>query len=117
MLVKPTLPNAIVDEVPHLLTVPANGASEAPTAATPSNEPKKSNQTAVAQTHARFTTTSPPAPPPALSCPSCDHSLKYDHSYVGGVSRLHAEQWDYYTCSMCSSFQYRQRTRKLHRVE
>jgi CheY-like chemotaxis protein len=116
VLVKPTLPDAIVGEVRHLLTGRANGAPEPATAATPSNERKRSNQTAVAKTRARFRTTSPPAPPPALICPSCDHSLKYDHSYVGGVSSLHAEQWDYYTCSMCGTFQYRQRTRKLHGV-
>jgi DNA-binding response OmpR family regulator len=117
VLVKPTLPEAIVGEVEHLLARPANGASAPPMPATPSNEPKKSrHRTALTKAHARFKTTSPPAPPPALTCPSCDQSLAYDHSYVGGVSVLHAEQWDYYSCSACGSFQYRQRTRKLQRV-
>jgi two-component system chemotaxis response regulator CheY len=116
VLVKPTLPDALVNEVRHLLTHPTNGASKPATAATPSNGPKNSNQIALAKTYARFRTTSPPARPPALTCPSCDDSLEYDHSYAGGVSSLHAEQWDYYTCSTCGRFQYRQRTRKLHGV-
>jgi CheY-like chemotaxis protein len=116
VLVKPTLPDAIVNEVRHLLTHPTNGASEPAPAATPSNGPKNSNQTALAKTYARFRTTSPPARPPALMCPTCDDSLEYNHSYVGGVSSLHAEQWDYYTCSTCGRFRYRQRTRKLHGV-
>lgn len=117
VLVKPTLPDAIVSEVRHLLTHKANGASEPTMSATPLNEPTKSkHRTVLTKTHARFRTTSPPAPPPALTCPSCDRSLDYDHSYVGGVSSLHAEQWDYYTCSTCGTFQYRQRTRKLRGV-
>lgn len=116
VLVKLTLPDAVVGEVLHLLTRAANGASEPAMPATASTEPKKSNRTVLAKSHARFRTTAPPAPPPALSCPSCDHPLTYDHSYVGGVSSLHPEQWDYYTCSTCGTFQYRQRTRKLHGV-
>jgi CheY-like chemotaxis protein len=117
VLVKPTFPDAIVGEVKQLLSRRANGASASTVPATPLNEAKRSTpRTVLTKTHARFRTTSPPAPPPALTCPSCDHSLEYDHSYVGGVNSLHAEQWDYYTCSMCGMFQYRQRTRKLHGV-
>jgi hypothetical protein len=41
----------------------------------------------------------------------------YEHSHVGGVSQRHPEQWDYYRCSACGRFQYRQRTRKLRRVD
>jgi len=55
--------------------------------------------------------------PPELTCPSCDRALYFDSSYVGGVSNRHAEQWDYFTCSTCGTFQYRQRTRKLRRVQ
>jgi predicted RNA-binding Zn-ribbon protein involved in translation (DUF1610 family) len=62
-------------------------------------------------------TTQPPLKPPALTCPSCDRHLTYEESYVGGVSQRHAEQWDYYDCPVCGRFQYRQRTRKLRRVE
>jgi hypothetical protein len=32
------------------------------------------------------------------------------------VSARFSEQWDYYDCSTCGAFQYRQRTRKLRRV-
>lgn len=67
--------------------------------------------------HARFETTSPPLVPPALRCPSCDHTLQYERSHIGGVSDRHSEQWDYYICpASCGTFQYRHRTRKLRRV-
>ena len=66
--------------------------------------------------HVREQTTVPPAAPPNLVCPTCDRSLTYVRSNVGGVSALHAEQWDYYECESCGPFQYRQRTRKLRRV-
>ena len=59
-------------------------------------------------------TTDPPAFPPLLRCPSCDARLQYVRSYLAGT-RLHPEQWDDYVCSRCGRFEYRQRTRKLHR--
>jgi hypothetical protein len=31
--------------------------------------------------------------------------------------RSRNEQWDYYGCSVCGTFQYRHRTRKLRRVD
>ena len=63
---------------------------------------------------ARVVTTMPPASPPALVCPSCDRPLKYEHSYIGGVTENRSEQWDWYACSAsCGMFEYRQRTRKL----
>lgn len=42
--------------------------------------------------------------------------LQYERSHIGGVSHVHAEQWDDYECAACGTFQYRQRTRKLRRV-
>lgn len=71
----------------------------------------------LSRAHRRMTTTTPPYTAPKLTCPSCDAPLMYDHSFVGGVSVRHQEQWDYYTCSSCGTFQYRQRTRKLRHVE
>jgi len=58
-----------------------------------------------------------PKVPPALMCPSCDVSLIYAHSHVGGVGDRQREQWDYYLCPTCGTFQYRQRTRKLRRID
>ena len=67
--------------------------------------------------HHRGDTTTPPARPPALLCPTCDQPLKYVNSHIGGVSERHQEQWDYFECTGgCGTFQYRQRTRKLRRV-
>jgi CheY-like chemotaxis protein len=71
----------------------------------------------LSRAHERMTTTTPPCTPPKLTCPKCDTALIYDHSFVGGVSERHQEQWDYYACSSCGTFQYRQRTRKLRHVE
>jgi DNA-binding response OmpR family regulator len=69
------------------------------------------------KSHSRFITTTPPAAPPALTCPACDRPLRYEHSHVGGVSERHREQWDYYACTNCGTFQYRQRTRRIRRVD
>ncbi len=71
---------------------------------------------ALSKAHQRFTTTTPPTAAPVLQCPICDEPLRYEYSHVGGVSAVHPEQWDYYMCSQCGPFQYRQRTRKLRRV-
>ncbi len=124
VLVKPTPPDAILSAMQNLLTRSDNGRNtSAPTKNTsPSNtsadalEHSNEHRTVLAKCHQRFKTTAPPAPPPTLTCPACDELLKYDHSHVGGVSARHPEQWDYYICSTCGTFQYRQRTRKIRRV-
>ena len=62
-------------------------------------------------------TTTPPASPPALVCPSCDSPLIYERSHVGGVSERQREQWDEFACrASCGVFQYRHRTRTVRRV-
>jgi CheY-like chemotaxis protein len=120
VLVKPIPPDAIVSVMRNLLTRVADGRGTSvptDTAALSANVAHSDqHRTALAKLHRRFKTTTPPIPPPALTCPSCDQSLGYDHSYVGGVSSHHSEQWDYYVCSTCGTFQYRQRTRKVRRV-
>lgn len=69
------------------------------------------------RSHKRYDTTQPPVAPPALRCPSCDCSLVYASSHIGGVSACDPEQWDYYSCpGPCGQFRYRQRTRKLQHV-
>ena len=50
-------------------------------------------------------------------CPTCDRPLVYERSHIGGVTERFSEQWDYYTCTGCGPFQYRQRTRALRSVE
>jgi hypothetical protein len=69
------------------------------------------------KTTRRELTMTPPLVPPALTCPSCDRALTYHVSQIGGVSERHPEQWDYFWCSRCGAFQYRQRTRKLRRLD
>ena len=69
------------------------------------------------KTTRRELTMTPPLVPPALTCPSCDRALTYHVSQIGGVSERHPEQWDYFSCSACGAFQYRQRTRKLRRLD
>jgi CheY-like chemotaxis protein len=71
----------------------------------------------LAHVHERFTTTTPPLPPPDLQCPSCDSALIYEQSYIGGTNERSREQWDYYKCAGdCGAFQYRQRTRRVRRL-
>src|SRR5262245_21598185 len=65
----------------------------------------------------REMTVAPLVSPPALSCPSCQGALTYHMSQTGGVSEREPEQWDYFSCTACGAFQYRQRTRKLRRLD
>lgn len=114
VLVKPTPPEDLLREIDRLTHRPAPAP---PTIETRSAERSAgARRMAKAKTHSRFSTTTPPASPPALTCPSCDAPLAYDHSHIGGVSDLHSEQWDYFACSQCGAFRYRQRTRKLQRL-
>src|SRR5438477_9556480 len=56
----------------------------------------------------------PPEEAAFLHCPSCQTRLSYLSSISGGVEVI--EQWDSYACRRCgSSFEYRQRTRRLSR--
>jgi CheY-like chemotaxis protein len=71
-----------------------------------------------ARSFVRFTTTTPSASPPSLTCPLCDRRLTYERSHVGGVIARYPEQWDYYRCPVsCGTFQYRHRTRITRLVE
>src|SRR5207249_8446209 len=93
-------------------TISATGAEPAAPIA-----PSAHRRSTLSKSFARFMTTTPPASPPNLVCPSCDQPLMYDYSHIGGVSALHAEQWDQYVCRACGVFQYRHRTRKLCRID
>jgi CheY-like chemotaxis protein len=72
--------------------------------------------TAVARARRELTTT-PPLVAPALTCPTCDRALTYCFSQMGGVSDRFSEQWDYFSCPSCGAFQYRQRTRKVRKLD
>ena len=112
VLNKPVTPDALLREVQRLLERP-EPSRESPSSGPPIDQ----RRTSQSKAHLRAQTTTPPAPPPQLTCPSCDRPLTYEHSHVGGVSRRHAEQWDAYTCPAgCGTWEYRQRTRKLRRI-
>jgi CheY-like chemotaxis protein len=128
VLVKPAVPDVVLREVERWLLdardarqlSPEATAETGATAWAPANAgtgAESRRRTTFVKAHTRFVTTKPPLTPPALMCPSCDRALAYEESYVGGVSQRHAEQWDYYGCSECGTFQYRQRTRKLRRLD
>jgi CheY-like chemotaxis protein len=127
VLLKPTSPDTILGEMRRLLTrskelrarvagIRANIAARSDKAADLLARSETHRRTALTKSHERFTTTTPPASPPPLTCPSCHRRLTYTRSHIGGVSERHPEQWDYFTCQSCGTFQYRQRTRKLRRV-
>lgn len=112
VLLKPVSPDDLLKEIHRLLD-----RSEPSLDSTREPSPRvREPRTAQAKAHLRTQTTTPPAPPPALICPSCDRPLKYVHSQIGGVNRAQTEQWDAYTCPSCGAFEYRQRTRRLRRV-
>jgi len=124
VLTKPTMPDEIVNEIQRLMVPMDTGretsasvaGAEAADDSTTSPVRSFHRRPVLVRAHSRFRTTSPSVAPPILRCPSCDRPLKYEQSYLGGVSHRHAEQWDYFTCSTCGTFQYRQRTRKIRRV-
>ena len=113
VLVKPVTPGSLLREIERLLEQPpATESSErkAPQLGSPRRSLKKAYQ--------RVTTTTPSIPPPDLWCPRCDRLLRYQRSFVGGVSQRQPEQWDEYGCpSKCGVFEYRHRTRKLRSAE
>jgi CheY-like chemotaxis protein len=127
VLLKPATPEAIVTEARRLLTVPrelhSRSAAINAYLAAPRRTPGELAGHASrprTQTRAleRFSSSTPPTQPPELRCPSCDGGLTYELSHVGGVNNLHREQWDYFSCATgCGTFQYRQRTRRVRRME
>ena len=107
-LVKPCMPDVLVAEMQRL-DLPRGETRQSTEPSTPASRRDRSAKRA----YARFDTTHPPVVPPSLQCPTCDAPLRYVHSHIGGVSARHAEQWDYFACASCGTFQYRQRTRTL----
>jgi CheY-like chemotaxis protein len=128
VLLKPATPERVVEEVRRLLTLSddspqrtASATVRTDTAATMAHSvadtrSRGHRRPTLTKAHERYTTTTPPATPPILSCPLCDRSLTYQRSHIGGVSLRQSEQWDDYACAQCGGFQYRQRTRTLHHV-
>jgi two-component system chemotaxis response regulator CheY len=104
--IKPLSPETLLQQIQRLLERPTRNATA---------ETLEGAQS-LSKTHSRFQTTTPPKTPPALVCPSCDGPLTYQRSHVGGVSHRHPEQWDEFSCPLCGTFEYRQRTRRLRRV-
>jgi CheY-like chemotaxis protein len=127
VLIKPCLPEALVAEIVRLLDQSSTLRERARAVREKARDQLESNppiarsrtgtrRTMLSRSHARHDTTTPPAAPPVLMCPSCDRPLRYLHSHIGGVSIRHQEQWDYFECpGNCGTFQYRERTRKLRR--
>jgi DNA-binding response OmpR family regulator len=126
VLVKPTTPEDMLREARRLLAraqamrgraTATRANAERDRSANPLAPSEARHRTALSKSFSRFTTNSPPAAPPQLRCPTCDRPLRYGHSEIGGVSHRNPEQWDYYTCQSCGTFQHRQRTHKLRYVE
>jgi len=123
VLTKPTRMETVAVELERLLarSVAARGRAavvlaKAAASLERSHEVTARHRVMLSHIYARTMTSMPPLLPPELTCSACDAPLKYEHSFVGGVSERHSEQWDYYTCPQCGTFQYRQRTRKLRQV-
>ncbi len=127
VLIKPCLPEALGAEIVRLLDQSSALRERARAVREKAHDQleksdrliersRVTRRTMLSRSHARHHTTTPPAAPPVLMCPSCDRTLRYLHSHIGGVSIRHQEQWDYFECpGNCGTFQYRERTRKLRR--
>jgi CheY-like chemotaxis protein len=128
VLVKPCLPETLLSEVARLLAHSAQLRERARelrhrlhsqlerSERLITRSLEHSRQLTLMRLHSRKQTKLPSWAPPPLTCPTCDRALQYDYSYVGGVSVKQPEQWDYFKCTSCGTFQYRHRTRKLKRV-
>jgi two-component system cell cycle response regulator DivK len=115
VLVKPAPIEVIVTEIQRLL---APDARQRPAPDTMAPSPPISaarRRKPPAKAHLRCETTTPPIHPPELHCRSCHGVLRYERSYIGGVSIRHPEQWDEFSCT-CGIFEYRHRTRRLRRI-
>jgi CheY-like chemotaxis protein len=125
VLIKPAAMNTILTEVRRLVGQPSDPVErDTTTTATAITESDQTAALVGGSTHTRplsksfrrSSTKTPPESPPQLVCPLCDRLLIYEHSEIGGVSRRHLEQWDYYACATCGMFQHRQRTHTLRNV-
>ena len=110
-LIKPCTPDRLVAEMCRLSQAVPTVAMASPTSAPPGTR-----RTALVKAHRRQATTTPDEPAINLPCPSCGRALKYQETFIGGVSSRQSERWDYYVCAKCGQFQYRQRTRKLRQI-
>jgi CheY-like chemotaxis protein len=129
VLVKPCLPETLGNEIHRLLaqsqelrargvTVRNRIGDQLARSEALVEKSRKTHRVALSRAHQRHDTTTPPLTPPGLICPGCDQPLLYLRSHVGGVSARNSEQWDYFECPQgCGTFQYRERTRKLRRVQ
>ena len=121
VLVKPCDPGRVADAVKQALDRVAPEAAgtpkdvprqqTAPAAVPPPGAPLRARGRS--RGFQRHVTTTPPSAPPVLRCPRCDEGLAYQHSHIGGVNAESVEQWDYFQCRQCGTYQYRHRTRKL----
>jgi len=112
VLIKPSTPDIIVSEMKRLIE---DARTAAPVASPPLPAPG-ARRTALVKAHRRHFTTTPDEPPASLICPICAQPLRYQETFVGGVSVNHPERWDYFECTRCGRFQYRYRTRKLRHL-
>ena len=112
VLIKPSTPDVIVAEMRRLV----QAASDAALLPPPRTPPAPSGRRSLVKAHRRLSTTTPDQPPASLSCPICGQPLRYQETFIGGVSSRHPERWDYYDCVRCGTFQYRHRTRKLRQL-
>lgn len=112
VLIKPSTPDIIMSEMRRLTADARTAALAAP----PPLPVPGARRTALVKAHHRHFTTTPDEPPASLTCPICTQPLRYQETFVGGVSVNHPERWDYFECSRCGRFQYRYRTRKLRQL-
>ena len=116
VLVKPCNPETVADAVNRALAAAPHDAGRAahPHPEAPASEPPK--RRGRSRGFHRHITTTPPSAPPELRCPRCDTGLTYEHSHIGGVNAQASEQWDYFNCRQCGTYQYRHRTRKVKEI-
>jgi two-component system, OmpR family, phosphate regulon response regulator PhoB len=106
VLIKPSTPNTVSAEIDRLTSATTVHGFTLPSA----------TRRSVSKAHLRFETSMPNDPAPELCCPICTAQLRYEKTFIGGVSRRFPERWDRLTCPSCGEFSYRHRTGKLRHI-
>lgn len=113
VLIKPSTPDIVIAEMCRLIGAAAASRAAPPPPVLPTPGTRR---TVLVKAHHRHATTTPAEPAITLVCPICEERLRYQETFIGGVSSRHPERWDYYHCAQCGQFQYRYRTRKLRHL-
>ena len=93
VLIKPSTPDIVIAEMHRLIRA---APPRARGGATRIADAQRTRRTALVKAHRRHATTTPDVAAITLMCPICGEALRYQETFIGGVSSRHPERWDYF---------------------